>query len=296
MTLSRKTRSRLLSWGMVLPALLTIAGLILFPILYTLNLSLTDTSGPASAGPAPYNGFENYAAALTDTNRFWPAVWRTALFTLGALSLELVLGISIALLLRRPFRGDKAIRTVIMIPLVTSPVAVGAVWLLMLDPNIGFVNNALGRLGVEPQGWLTSPSQAFGTLIAIDVWQWTPLIVLIMLAGLAGLPEDPEEAALIDGANAWQRIRHVTLPLLRNTIIVAAVLRGIDALKTFDLIYATKGPGGGSSNEAETLNVYVYGLSFDYMEYGLAAAILVLFFVFVLAAAVITVRRSTKEF
>jgi multiple sugar transport system permease protein len=213
----------------------------------------------------------------------------------GALSVEVVLGTAIALLLRHRFRGSGIVRTIMMVPLVTSPVAVAAVWMLMLDPNLGIVNAMLGKLGISPLGWLTNPSQAFGTLMMIDIWQWTPLVILIMLAGLAGIPEEPEEAAVMDGANYWKRTRYVTLPLLRNTIVIAAVLRGIDSLKTFDLIYATKGPGGGSSNEAETLNVYIYGLSFDYMEIGLASAILVIFFLLVLFAALGLVRRASKD-
>lgn len=280
---------------MITPAVLAIVALIAFPILYTINLSLTDSSGSAAAGPAPYIGFGNYAQALGDVDRFWPAVWRTLVFTVGALVLEIVIGTAIALLLRRTFKGSGIVRTIMMVPLVTSPVAVAAIWMLIMDPNLGFANAILGYFGIPRQGWLTDPSQAFPTLLMIDVWQWTPLVILIMLAGIAGLSEEPEEAALVDGANAWQRIRYVTLPSLRNTIVIAAVLRGIDALKTFDLIYATKGPGGGSSNEVETLNVYIYGLSFDYMEIGLASAILVIFFLLVLFSALGLVRRASKD-
>jgi len=274
---------------------LAITALIAFPIIYTINLSLTGSSGAAAAGQAPYIGFGNYSRALSDVARFWPAVWRTLAFTAGALVLEIVLGTAIALLLRRRFRGSGIVRTIMMVPLVTSPVAVAAIWMLIMDPNLGIANALLTRLGIPAQGWLTSPTQSFPTLLMIDVWQWTPLVILIMLAGLAGLSDEPEEAALMDGATAWQRTRYVTLPLLRNTIVIAAVLRGIDALKTFDLIYAIKGPGGGSSHEAETLNVYIYGLSFDYMEIGLAAAILVIFFLLVLFSALGILRRASKE-
>ncbi|WP_087486291.1 carbohydrate ABC transporter permease [Brachybacterium massiliense] len=292
-TLQRK--SRLLQWGMILPALLAIVALIAFPIGYTINLSLTDTSGPASAGPAPFAGLENYADALRDTARFWPALGRTIVFTVVALSIELILGIAIALLLRKDFRGSMVARTIMLVPLVTSPVAVGAIWMLILDPNTGFANTMISAMGLDRIGFLTNPDYALWTIIGLDAWQWTPLVILIVLAGLAGVPDEPEEAALVDGASTSQRIRFVTLPMIRNTIVVAAVLRGIDALKTFDIIYATKGPGGGSSNEAETLNVLVYGLSFDYMEFGLASAILVLFFVLVLVAAVFVVRQSTRD-
>lgn len=275
---------------MITPAVLVIAALIAFPIIYTVQLSLTEGIASGSA-----LSLDNYRAVLSDTARFWPAVLRTVVFTVGALALQLVLGVGTALLLRRPFRGHNAVKTILILPLVTSPVAVASIWLLMLEPNLGIVNEALAWLHIEPQGWLKDPSQAFGTLILLDVWQFTPLIVLITLAGLSGLPEEVEEAAVVDGANYLQRTRHVTLPLLRNTIVVAAVLRGVDAMKTFDIIYATVGPGGGGGHAAETLNVYVYGLSFDYIEIGKAAVALIVFFIMVLTVALLIIRRAAQE-
>lgn len=283
----RTHRTKLL---MITPAVLVIAALIAFPIIYTVQLSFTEGLGSGQAV-----SLDNYRAVLSDTARFWPAVWRTVVFTVGALALQLVLGVGTALLLRRPFRGHNAVKTILILPLVTSPVAVASIWLLMLEPNLGIVNEALARLGIEPQGWLKDPSQAFPTLILLDIWQFTPLIVLITLAGLSGLPEEVEEAAVVDGANYLQRTRHVTLPLLRNTIVVAAVLRGVDAMKTFDIIYATVGPGGGGGHTAETLNVYVYGLSFDYIEIGKAAVALIAFFIMVLTVALVIIRRTARE-
>ena len=275
---------------MITPAVLVIAALIAFPIIYTVQLSVTEGLGSGAA-----LGLDNYRAVLTDTGRFWPALGRTVIFTGAALALQLVLGVGTALLLRRPFRGHQVVKTILILPLVTSPVAVASIWLLMLEPNLGIVNEVLGWLQISPQGWLKDPNQAFPTLILLDIWQFTPLIVLIALAGLSGLPEEVEEAAVVDGANYLQRTRHVTLPLLRNTIVVAAVLRGVDAMKTFDIIYATVGPGGGGGHTAETLNVYVYGLSFDYIEVGKAAVALIAFFVLVLAVAIVIIRRAARE-
>lgn len=288
---TRRRRSLALRWGMIAPSLVAILLLIAFPLVYTIDLSFTDTTG-SSDGLT----LGNYADALTDKYRFWPAVGRTIVFTLTALTLEMVFGIAIAVLLRRRFPGSAVVRTIVLLPLVTSQVAVGAVWMLILDPNTGIVNEGLAALGLNRIGFLSDPTISFFTVIALDVWQWTPLVALIVTAGLTGVPAEPEEASLVDGASAWQRLRLVTLPMIRATLLTAAVLRGIEALKTFDIIYATKGPGGGSSNEVETLNVLVYGYSFDYMEFGLASAILVMFFILVLAAAVTVVRQSRKEF
>jgi multiple sugar transport system permease protein len=269
-------------WLFASPALIFIVLLIGFPLLWTVYLSMTDASGSVRA-PHELIGFGNYAEVLADGDRFWPAAWRTAAFTSGALLLELVLGMGIALLLRQPFRAHRFVRVVVLLPFVATPVAVAMMWRLILDPNIGFANVALGWFGISGLPWLSSPEWTLPTLIMIDVWQFTPMIAIILLAGLTALPEEPDEAARIDGASAWQRFRFVTMPMLRPVIVVAVLLRCIDALKTFDLLYATKDQGGGSFHEAETLNIYVYTATFKYNEYGLSSAVLVLFFLMILA-------------
>jgi len=258
-----------------------IALLLVFPVAWTLYLSLTNSRGSVRA-PFDFIGFQNYLTVLTDTERFWPAVGRTAYFTGGALLFEVVLGIAIALLLWKPFRGERWVRVAILLPLVATPVAIGMMWRLIFEPNIGFANEFLSWFAVPAQPWLSSPDTALSTLIFVDVWQWTPMVTLIVLAGLTALPEEPDEAARVDGANWWQRLWYVTLPLLAPTVIAAVILRGIDALKTFDILYATKGKGGGSFHEVETLNIYAYGLSFDYNRYGQASTVLILFFLMII--------------
>jgi ABC-type sugar transport system permease subunit len=238
-------------------------------------------------------GLANYLDVLTDTDRFWPAAARTAIFTGGVLFFELVLGMAVALLLWRPFRGEKWVRVAILLPLVATPVAVGMMWRLILDPNIGLANQILGWVGIPPQSWLAGRSSALASTIVIDVWQWTPMVVLILLAGLTSLSDEPQEAARVDGATSWQRFRFITLPLLMPTVVVAVLLRGIDALKTFDILYATKGKGGGSFHEVETLNIYAYGLSFDYNEYGVSSAVLIIFFLVIIGLMwALTARRK----
>lgn len=286
---------RNLKWILTVPAVAFVALLIAFPIGYTIFLSVTDAAG-AVTRPFEFIGFDNYTHWLTDTRRFWPAVWRTVYFTGLALALELVLGLGIALLLRKTFRGQGLVRVLILLPLVATPVAVGMMWLLIFEPSIGFANVAMDWLGLPRQGWLSDKDTALNTIIFIDVWQWTPMIVLILLAGLTTLPEEPDEAARVDGANAWQRFRHITLPLLMPVIIAAAMLRAIDALKTFDIIYATKGRGGGSNNEAETLNLLAFGEAFEYSNYGRASALLMLFFGFiVIVLAVLAILRKKGD-
>jgi multiple sugar transport system permease protein len=167
-------------------------------------------------------------------------------------------------------------------------------WRLIFDPNIGLANTVIGWFGIAPQPWLAGESTALATTMFIDIWQWTPMVVLILLAGLTSLSEEPQEAALIDGASAWQRFRFITLPLLMPTVIVAILLRGIDALKTFDILYATKGKGGGSFHEVETLNVYAYGLSFDYNKYGISSTVLIIFFLIIVGSMWLLTSRKKE--
>ncbi len=270
-------------WLFAAPAMAFVAVLIVFPLGWTIYLSLTDAEGSVRAAKE-FVGFANFIEVLTDTDRFWPATGRTILFTGVVLAVEVSLGMAIALLLWRPFRGEKWVRVAILMPLVATPVAVGMMWRLIFDPNIGLANTVIGWFGIPPQPWLAGESTALATTMFIDIWQWTPMVVLILLAGLTSLSDEPQEAALIDGASAWQRFRYITLPLLMPTVIVAILLRGIDALKTFDILYATKGKGGGSFHEVETLNVYAYGLSFDYNKYGISSTVLIIFFLLIVGS------------
>ncbi|MET4925647.1 sugar ABC transporter permease [Streptomyces sp. PSRA5] len=286
--------NRRLKWTMLAPALIFVGAMIIFPLVFTLNLSFTDAFGAVNADKKNV-GLSNFADALGDTRRFWPAARRTVIFTIGAVALETVLGLALAMLMRKAFRGMRWVRTVLIIPLLTTPVAIGILWLLILDPTNGIANHLLSSVGLPRQEFLGSVSQSLPTLMLIDVWQWTPMMTLLLLAGLSTLPEEPEEAALVDGASGWQRFRYVTLPMLGPTLATALVLRAVDALKTFDILYATKGAGGGSDFEAETLNVYAYGLTFDYQEYGLAAAVLVLFTLFIIGVVVLLRRRAGRD-
>ncbi len=291
---SVEATGRRLKWAMLAPALLFVALMIVFPLAFTINLSLTDAFGAVNAGHH-YVGLRNFADLLSDSRRFWPAVQRTLVFTIGAVVLETILGLALAMLLRQPFRGMRWIRTMLLIPLLTTPVAIGILWLLILDPTNGIANHLLSEAGLPRMEFLGSVGQSLPTLMLIDVWQWTPMMTLLLLAGLTTLPTEPEEAALVDGAGPWQRFRHVILPMLAPALSAALVLRAVDALKTFDILYATKGPGGGSDFEAETLNVYAYGLTFDYQEYGLAAALVALFTLVIVATVVLLRRRAGKK-
>ena len=275
-----------------LPALIFIALLMIFPILYTLFLSFTNWN-LTSGAPMRFIGLESYERILTEP-RFLDAVWRTFAFTFFAVVIEGFLGTAIALILNRSFVGKGAAKLLLLLPLVATPVAVGIIFNLFYDPTIGLANFVLSSLGL-PQGlWVSSAGSVIPALIIVDVWQWTPMITLIVLAGLASLPEEPFEAARVDGANQWQILRFVTIPMVMPVILTAVILRLVDALKTFDIIFAMT--GGGPGYASETLNIMGFKYSFEYFRMGQASVILIaLFFVVLLCSLGIMKLRSASE-
>ncbi|TDF99717.1 carbohydrate ABC transporter permease [Paenibacillus piri] len=283
---------RNIKWIYTMPALLFVLIMMVFPILYTLRISFYEWSMSATTPPT-WVGWSNYAALLNDS-RFWHSVFNTFYFTIVALVLETVLALAIAMLLYREFRGKNIVKTIFLLPMVATPVAMGLVWMLIYEPTIGVANTMLKSMGLSPLLWLASQSQVIPSLIIVDVWEWTPMIALIIMAGLSTLPSDPYEAADVDGASTWQKFTNITLPLLRPTIIVAVMLRLIDVLKTFDIIYATT--QGGPNLASETLNLYGYVLGFQYFKLGMASSLLVIFFAIVMAftLALIWVRKRLE--
>ncbi len=266
------------------PALVFVIVMMAFPIAYTIRLSFTEWSMASRSAPE-WIGLSNYVALLTKDTRFWGAVGRTFCFTAVAVAIETVLGVAIALVLNREMPGKNLIKTLFLLPMVATPVAVGMVWLLMYEPTIGVANHVLRLLHIAPKYWLASPKEALPSLILVDIWQWTPMITLITLAGLAGLPREPYEAALVDGANVFQSIGAITLPLMQPTILAAMTLRAIDAFKTFDIIYTMT--QGGPGYATETLNIYSFVLGFQYFQMGKASALLIIFFALVLGIAIV---------
>ncbi len=294
----RKRGETLRKWSFIAPALVFIIVMMAFPLMYNTYLSFHQWTGSAVAPPEAV-GLENYRDLLGRgeriDGRFYPALGRTFLFTGVAVSIELLLGLGIALLLWKSFPGQAVIKTLVLLPMVATPVAVGMAWLLMLEPTVGIFNKVLRDLSLSPQPWLGSPDAALWVLMMVDIWQWTPMMALITLAGLLSLPEEPYEAALVDGASSLQRFFSITLPLLVPTLLTATLLRSIEALKTFDIIYTMT--RGGPGFATETLNTMAYVTSFEYFRLGRASALLVIFFAIVLGVSVIFIqlRRTVSE-
>jgi multiple sugar transport system permease protein len=200
-----------------------------------------------------------------------------------------------ALLFHRPFRGRGALRSIFLFPMMATPVASMIGWRMMLTPDLGLFGLLTSRFGLPPFAPIASETWIIPTMAAIDTWQWTPFVALLVLAGLAVLPPEPFEAARIDGASAWQSFWYITLPLLRPFVVVAMLFRLIDTLKVFETIYVLTGFGTGA--DAETLNIYTFREGFDYLHMGYASALLVVFFgiILVVCGLLVRVRRSSHE-
>jgi len=279
-------------WLLPLPAAVSIALLIIFPLAFNIYMSLHSWF-VSSTTPPECVCIRNFLEIFGKDARFWNAVWITVKFTTIGVFLQLALGLSIAVYLHKEFRGRGIVRTFMLLPMVSTPVAVALIWVIMFNPSLGVLNYFLILLGLKPLLWLGHPRTALPSLILMDTWKWTPFMVLIIHAGLQSLPLTPYEAARIDGASRWQLFRFITLPLLRPTIAVALIFRTMDSLKTFDTIYVMT--EGGPNNASEILNIYVFQTGFKYFHMGYASALAVILVVFVFAVNLFLIRMRERS-
>ena len=277
------------------PAVVAMLAIVAAPVLYIAWLSLYDWS-LTSARPMRFVGLDNYVELLTRDGRFRNSVWVTGVFTVISVALQMALGMGIALLLNRNFRGKTVARTAIMLPMIATPAAMALVWRVMFNPQLGVLNELMRIVGHPGFLWVAHPSTALASLIATEVLRETPMTVIILLAGLQSLPLEPYEAARIDGASRWQAFRHITLPLLRSSIMVALIFRAIFTLKVFDVIYVIT--QGGPAGSTENFPIFAYLQAFSYWRMGYAAATAMLFFLLVLAVVLpmIAWRRKAWEY
>ena len=279
-------------WLFPAPAVVLVAVIIVYPIVYTGWMSLHEWFASSLTRPR-FIGLANYSKILLGDPRFREAVVRTVYFTVVAVAAETVLAVAMALLFNREFWGRGLLRTLAILPMVATPTAIALVFVMMYHPTLGVANYLVSLTGLSPFRWTYSSDTALYALALVDVWQWTPLIMLIALAGLASLPREPYEAAHLDGASTAQAFWHITLPLLRPTLVVAVLFRAIDALKTFDIIFVMT--QGGPANATETVNLLLFNQAFSYFNMGYASSMAVALFALVLGASLILikVRRAT---
>jgi multiple sugar transport system permease protein len=276
----------------IVPAVIVIVAVIVFPWLFTLWMSLFDWK----IGSVPrFAGLSNYLELATN-QRFLESIAHTLIFTALAVAAPLVLGTAAALVFHQEFPMRGFLRGAFVLPMMATPVAIALVWVMMFHPQQGVLNYLLSLVGIGPSEWVYSPRLAIACLVLVDIWQWTPLVMLIVLGGMASLPADPFEAALMEGATRWQTFRYVTLPMLLPFILVAGVVRMIDALKTFDTIYVIT--QGGPGTASETINIYLYLQAFSFYQIGKSSAVVVVFFVLVVALSMLLfwLRERSKYY
>src|SRR2546426_10610027 len=245
--------------GFLLPGLTFLFVIDLVPLLYSAWVSLYDwwLLRPRNIR---FVGLDNYLRLWADAE-VWRAAVVTSLFTVGAVALEFLAGLGLALLFAQPFRFLRSIRVLLLLPLFVVPVVGATMWRVIFHPDVGVLNYYLGRLGLGQPAWLSDPHLALASIMLVDAWRTIPFMFLVIYAGLEVLPAELYEAAAVDGASAWQAFRHVTVPLLTYIMLVAVLIRGMDAFREFDIIFVLTGGGPGTATQTiQMLNYREFGL------------------------------------
>lgn len=288
MTASGTQANALLRYGLVIPLLFAIGLFLLYPIGYSFWISLNDYE-ITRLDDVKFSGVENYSN-LTDDDAFANAMVNTLVFVISAVTLELVLGFFIAYLLFRQRKYSGLFRAILLSPMFVTPIAVGLIFRFLLNSQLGIIPYLLGQVDISIDFF--GPQLALISIIMIDVWQWTPFMILLLLAGMESLPEEPFESAVLDGATGWRLLMYLLFPLLRPTIMAAIIIRSLDAFKVFEYIWAITRGGPGESTEVMLFHIYKEG--FRFFRMGQAAAmgyvlviviILLCLFIFWLLAA-----------
>ena len=265
-------------------------------MLYSFSLSFHDWNIIRSQDWS-WIGLDNYRTIISEDPYFFESLKVTLIFLVGTISLQFIFGLIIALILHE-ITGKVLgfLRPALIVPTIMTPVVVGIIWRLMYNPDIGMLNYFLSLVGLPPINWTGMPGTALPSVMMADIWEWTPFMALVMLAGLKALPQEPFEAALVDGASPWQKFRYITLPLLAPAMLVALLIRLMDAFKTFDLVFVLTQGGPGMSTEI--LNYYTYRYGFKFFHLGYASALSWILVVIVTIASMLFIKliRSGRTY
>ncbi len=275
-----------------LPALIIALGLFLYPVLELFLLSMSRWE-LTTTDPRTFVWFANFIRVFTQDPHFWKSIWLMLYFAFGSVFLQLVIGFALALMLNREFRGESVVRMLLLFPIIATPVAMSLTWSIMLNPLMGVLNYFISLVGLGPAEWAASTKTVMPTLIMVEVWHWTPFMMLVLLAGLKNLPKDPFEAATIDGASKLQIFTKITLPLMQPYIVLVIILRLIQGFRVFDKIFVIS--GGGPNRASETLNLMIYHEAFGALNYGFASALGVIMLVIILVISLGIFRYRERE-
>jgi len=277
-------------YAFVTPAVLIMICGLLYPVSMAFYLSFYDWQIGEDFGKAEYVHFFNFIRMMGDP-QVWEVLWVTIRFGFWVIVIEMTLGVALALLLEKPVRGASFFRTVFILPLMISPVVVGLIWRYLFDARIGWINYYLGAwFGIEPQVWLGDAQLAFFAIVFTDIWQWTPFIFIIVIAGLQALPSEVVEASDIDGANWWQQIFLVKLPMIKSILIIALLMRLIDVFRGLEVMLIMT--GGGPGRATELLSLHIYNRAFETQQLGYASAISVLLILVVFGLSFLILNMS----
>ena len=277
----------------LLPAVVYLFALTIYPFIYSVITSLFNLSLTSSQPPL-FVGFQNYKNLLSD-GLFYTALFNTLLITVASVVIEFLIGFSVAHLFIAisNIRASHVLRTVYILPMMVTPVVVGLVWNYILNPLFGIMDYILGVVGIPPQPWFASPASALWTVVLVNVWEWSPFLMLISMAGLMSIPKELYEAAQMDGAKWYQVVARIELPMVRNTVFVGVIFRIIDNFRLFDIVYAST--RGGPGRSTEVISLYAYRQIFQYFNAGYGSAAAVLIFILAMIIANFSVQFLPKE-
>ncbi len=279
----------------IAPAVVFMVAGLAYPVVQAGYLSFLDWKIGTPLEDADSVGWANYVRLFNDAD-VWASLWVTIRFGIWTISIEMFLGITLALLLERPIRGASIFRTIFILPLMVSPVVVGLIWRYLFDARVGWINYYLAAwFGMEPQVWLGDAELAFFAIVVTDIWQWTPFIFIIVIAGLQALPSEVLEASKIDGANWWQQILLVKLPMISSILVIALLMRLIDVFRALEVMYIMTGGGPGRATELLSLHIYNRAFNAQLLGYAAAISILLIVIVSVISAGILYLGNPMKD-
>ena len=278
-------------WLLLVPTILLLLALTVYPLIYSFIAMLHKIN--IRTGERTFIGFQNFIEMGTDPF-FWNALKNTAIYTSTAVAVEFVLGLSLAMFLSTKLAGRNMFRSLFLTPMMLPPIVAAVIFKIIYIPDFGIINWFLGLVGIEGIIWEASVNTALLSIILVDIWEWTPFMFLILLAGLQAIPLDPYEAAEVDGATKFQIFRDITFPLLKPAILIALLLRIMDTLRIFDQIFIMT--GGGPANATETMSLYIYRHAFRFSNIGYATAMsFVMLILTILISNFFISRLKTEE-
>lgn len=265
----------------------------IFPLVFSLGLTFTNVNLFRRA-PVEFVGFDNWARLFSDS-ALRTTLLNTIFFVVGGVLIQYTIGLLLAVMLNQTFRGRRPLRVLILLPMMVSPIAVGfLIGRMMLGESFGPVNDLLQALGLPGVAWVSTTWMARMTILLVDTWQWVPFMMLLLLAALQNVPEEPLEAAMVDGASEWQTFRYIVFPLLIPASVTAILIRGLEAFKIIDIVRVVTGGGPGRATESVTMYVYNVGSRQGDLSYAAAAAYALMIMVIIFSLLMLLVLRRVS--